>query len=63
MAELCDCVSTHILGEVQQCQHKENILLSVLQWTVAEVSVVSPVTQRELQREELKVSGDIGPWI
>jgi len=54
---------THVLREVQQRKHKENILLSVLQRAVAEVAVVSPVTQRELQGEGLEVSADVGPRI
>ncbi|TNN83523.1 hypothetical protein EYF80_006041 [Liparis tanakae] len=45
---------THVLREVQQRKHKENVLLSVLQRAVAEVAVVSPVTQRELQGEGLE---------
>lgn len=55
--------SAHVLGEVQQRQHKENILLPVLQRTVAEVAVVAPVAQGELQGEGLEVSADVGPGI
>lgn len=40
----CVCVFPHILREVQQGEHKGNILLSVLQWTVAEVTIVTPIT-------------------
>lgn len=54
---------THVLREVQQRKHKENILLSVLQWTVTKVTIVSPITERELQGQGLKVSSDIGSRI
>lgn len=63
MFEQCGRVRTHVLREVQQRQHKEDILLSVQQRAVAEVAVVSPVAQRELLGEGLKVSGDVGPGI
>lgn len=36
-------VLTHVLREIQQCKHKEDILLSVLQRPVAEVTVVLAV--------------------
>lgn len=56
-------VLTYVLREVQQCEHKEHILLSVLQWPVAEVTVVLAVAQRELHGEGLEAGSDVGPGI
>lgn len=40
----CVGVFTHILRQVEQRKHKENVLLSILQWTVTEVAIISPIT-------------------
>lgn len=54
---------THIFREVQQCKHKEHVLLSVQQWAVVEVAVIPPISERELQGERLKVTAHVGPGV
>lgn len=54
---------THVFGEVQQCKHKEHVLLSVQQWAVVEVAVILPISQRELHWECFKVSAHVGPGV
>lgn len=54
---------THIFREVQQCKHKEQVLLSVQQRTVVEVAVIPPISECELQGECLKVSAYVDPGV
>lgn len=52
---------THVFREVEQRQHEEDVLLTILQRPIAEVSVVLAIPERELQGEGLVAGGDIGP--
>lgn len=54
---------THIFREVQQCKHKEHILLSIQQWAVVEVTVIAPISECELQGECLEVSAHVGSGV
>lgn len=54
---------THVLREVEQRQHEEDVLLAVLQRPIAEVSVVLAIAERELQGEGLIAGGDISPGV
>lgn len=50
----------YIFREIQQCKHKEHILLSVQQRAVVEVAVIPSISKCELQGECPKMSAHVG---
>ena len=51
---------THVLRHLQDGQHKEDVLMAVLELLVLKVSVGLVVTQGELGGKVLEVGGDVG---
>lgn len=53
----------YVFRHVQDGQHEEDVLLSVLQLFVLKVAVDLGVAQRELAGQVLEVGGDVGPGL
>ena len=59
----CICEYTHVLRHLQDGQHKEDVLVAVLELLVLKVSVGLGVAQGELGGQVLEVGGNVSPGL